>query len=112
MSMNSRSWQHTVVGALLICAGMLLLGSQAGWWHIDSIFELWPLALVGIGLQRGVLHREGVLWVGWGVVLLLWSTHMLDWWRTWPLLVVLYGIALVMCPSGSCRVRRDGSRVE
>jgi hypothetical protein len=109
--MNSRSWRHTIVGALFICAGMLLLGSQAGWWQIDSIFDLWPLALVGVGLQRGFPHRGGLLWVGWGVLLLLWSMHVLELSHTWPLIVVLYGIAMVMCQTGSCRVRRDGSRV-
>lgn len=109
--MDSRTWRQAVTGALFIGAGMLLLGSQAGWWSLGALGRLWPLGLMAVGFQRGLRQREGLLWMGWGVLLLLWSTRVLVWVQTWPLILVLYGVVLLICPSGDCRARRDGSRV-
>lgn len=109
--MDNRTWRQALAGAFFIGAGMLLLGSQAGWWSLGALARWWPVGLIAVGIQRGFQRREGLLWIGWGVLLLLWSTQVLVWARTWPLVLVLYGVVLLICPSGHCRVRRDGSRV-
>ena len=109
--MDDRTWRQGLTGAVFIAAGILLLGSQAGWWSLGSFVRWWPLGLVAIGVERGLRTRDGFIWVGWGVLLLSWSTHLWSWRETWPLLLVLYGVALVVWPSGGRRVRRDGSRV-
>ncbi len=109
--MNDRTWKQGLAGGFFIVVGTLLLGSQAGWWSIGSLARAWPLGMIAVGISRGVRTRDGFIWMGWGALLLLWSTHVWSWRESWPLLLVLYGVALVIWPSHACRVRRDGSRV-
>jgi len=109
--MNDRTWKQGAAGAFCIAAGMLLLGAQAGWWSVGSLTRWWPIGIVALGIHRGGFTRDGFIWIGWGTLLLLWSTHVLRWQESWPLVLVLYGVALVVWPSRRCGTRRDGSRV-
>jgi hypothetical protein len=109
--MDDRIWKQGAAGALCIVAGMLLLGAQAGWWSVGSLTRWWPLVIVALGIHRGVSTRDGFLWIGWGTLLLLWSTHVWSWRESWPLVLVLHGVAMIVWPARGCRTRRDGSRV-
>jgi hypothetical protein len=87
--MDRRTRMQGLKGIVFVAAGVALLGAQAGWWEAGSF----------------------LLWIGWGTVCLIWSTGVWAWRESWPLLLVMYGVALAIWPSGSTPVRRDGSRV-
>jgi len=71
----------------------------------DTIWKLWPLILVVMGLD-GLLRRDGVagpaFFVGLGVVFLLSNFNMLAWdmWdlilRLWPVMLIAWGLDLVV----------------
>lgn len=109
--MNDRRRTQGLKGLLFIAVGVLLLGAQAGWWEVGRLLRWWPVALIAIGVHHGVRTRDGFLWIGWGLLLLIWSTGVWSVRESWPLLLVLYGVALVVWPSCSTSVRRDGTRV-
>jgi len=109
--MDDRRWSQAGRGGLLIAVGAVLIGHQAGVWDIGYLARWWPLGLIVMGLGRGVRTREGVLWMGWGGLLLLSSTQVWPWRESWPVLLVMYGVALMVWPSGCAAGRRDGSRV-
>ena len=71
------------------------MGSQAGWYRLGDVTRLWPLALLVVGVRRGPLTRDGFLWIGWGALLLTWSIGLWSFHQSWPLLLVLYGVAMV-----------------
>lgn len=109
--MNDQTWSQTLTGGVFVAAGVLLLGAQADWWSLGALLRWWPIALVAVGVSRGVATRDGFVWIGDGGLLLLWSTGGVAWRESWPLLLVVHGLALVFWPSGRTCVRRDGSRV-
>ena len=109
--MDERFWRQGVAGGILIVIGAVLLGSQAGWYDIGGVAGLWPVVLMVVGVRRGVGTREGFLWTGWGTVLLMWTTGVWALAHSWPLLIVLHGLAIMMWPAGCTGARRDGSRV-
>lgn len=98
--------RDATVGFMFIAAGALLLGGEFQLWGSVSLHQLWPLVLVGIGITAGPLSRNGVLWIGYGVLLLLGTTHLVAFRHTWPLLLVLHGVGLMIRPTTSCQGRR------
>lgn len=109
--MNRATRVQGVKGIAFVAAGLVLLGAQAGWWELHALLRWWPVALMAMGVARGAWTRDGFLWIGWGALCLIWSMGVWTWRESWPLLLVLYGVALVLWPSCSASVRRDGSRV-
>jgi hypothetical protein len=103
--------RSTLAGALFIAAGLLLLGAQVGWWAPRILADWWPVGVIAVGISRGVLVRDGFTWIGYGVLLLLWTTGVWSLRDSWPLLLVVHGLALTFWPSGNCGAGRGGSRV-
>lgn len=109
--MDDRIWKQSMAGAALVVLGCVLLGAQAGWYDIGGVTRLWPLALVVVGLSRGILTRDGFLWSGWGGLLLMWTTGVWPLGQSWPLFLVLHGLAMLFWRDAHDRQRGDGSRV-
>src|SRR5690606_685198 len=98
--MNNRT-RRLVFGGLLIVVGLQMLGNQSGWWNTGSLLSLRPLALVGLGISRGVTTGPGILWIGYGIVLLLSTTGVWALGDSWPVLLVLHG-AVLLSGRGLC----------
>lgn len=109
--MPTKVSREIVLGAMLIAAGVLLLGADLQLWARVSLWQLWPVALIGVGLSSGPLRREGFSAAGSGVVLLLFTTHALDWRDWWPLFIVVHGIGLLLAPSDRGCHRKGAPRV-
>jgi hypothetical protein len=92
-----------IFGAALITGGILLGLGRFGWLSMDSPAQLWPLALIGIGVNSlwqtwgspdmgsGAWLILGGLWflvVNLGVLGLTLKT-------TWPVVVMLSGLIIV-----------------
>lgn len=84
-----------VTGGLLIAVGLQMLGEQSGWWEAGWLWRLWPVALVAVGLRRGAAGADGILWIGYGLVLVLWTTGVWLLRDSWPLLLVLHGVVIL-----------------
>jgi hypothetical protein len=104
-----------VIGGLLIVAGLQTLLNQAGVWDGVSILALWPLALVAVGVKRGATTGPGILWIGYGVVLLLSSLGVWALRDSWPILLVLHGVVLLtgrpLCGGARRPMGRNGLHV-
>lgn len=109
--MDDRTLRQSLPGAACIAVGVLLLGAQAGWWNVGTVAHWWPVVVIAIGVRRGIGTHDGFLWMGWGALLLLWATGALSWRQSWPLLLVLYGAAMIVWPRRGCAAAREGSRV-
>ncbi len=93
---------------ILILVGVIFLLNNLGlidnvtW---DSIWQLWPLIFIAIGLD-GLLRRSEivgpVIMFGLGTVFLLTNLGWLGWnawdalWRLWPLLIVAVGLEIMV----------------
>lgn len=109
--MDDRTLRQILPGAVCIAVGVLLLGAQADWWKVGAVAHWWPVVLIAIGVRRGIATHDGFLWVGWGGLLLLWASGVWPLRESWPLLLVLYGVAMIGWPRRGCGVTREGSRV-
>ena len=49
---TSRTW----LGWFLLLLGVVFLGDQLGWFHVGSIFSLWPIGLIVVGYL--ILNRH------------------------------------------------------
>lgn len=95
----------TIIGILLVLAGMLFLGGRYVPWM--NIANAWPLIIVALGLvsafRGGDVHAvlDGLTTVIVGGILLANTTGYLSWdvWvrilSLWPLLLVAAGIAII-----------------
>ena len=104
-----------LIGIVLVVVGLQTLFDQAGWWEGISVLALWPLLLVMLGLKRGMTTAPGILWIGYGIVLLLSSTGIWALGDSWPVLLVLHGAVLLsgrpMCDGPHRRMGRNGLHV-
>ncbi len=101
--MESRSSGRAtlVVGLLAIAAGAILLLDRFGLVHADSIFRLWPLVLIVIGVvglftedpRRKIVGHGALILVG--LLLLLRQLHYLEWPQFWPIVLIGIGVLLV-----------------
>ncbi|MBL7162648.1 MAG: hypothetical protein ISS57_08585 [Anaerolineales bacterium] len=93
---------------VLILVGVMFLLNNLGLIDIvtwDSIWQLWPLIFVAIGLD-GLLRRNEivgpVIMFGLGGVFLLSNFGWLNWnawdtlWRLWPLLIIAIGLEIMV----------------
>ena len=97
-----------VSGLLLAALGLLFWLDELGRFEVREIWDLWPLALVAIGLGK-ILSPEcrGSGWVILTIGLLFvldLNLDILSIDQTWPLLLVVAGSAMAW------RALRDGSR--
>jgi len=97
---DRRQESQVAFGALLIVAGVILLGQRLGWGPQWDFRESWPLILIGLGgirlaLDRGV-RRAGYFWILAGVVFLLDQRGVLALRDSWPVFIIWIGISLVL----------------
>lgn len=87
-----------VLGLITLVLGLVFLADGAGLLRADSLLDVWPIALIAIGLivvlQPDMANRVvGAVLLIAGVWLLLnqlgvWSYGF---WRTWPYLLMVFG---------------------
>ena len=102
------SASDAIVGGLLIAFGALLLMHQLeiiNWYElgIDSIWELWPVIFIFIGIGKladapTLYHMgKGVWWIFIGVWLYVSINHVygLYFKETWPALLIAWGVSMM-----------------
>ena len=109
--MDPKVAKQTRTGVAFIAAGLLLLLLQLGIRPGDVVHRWWPIGLVVLGVGRGPFTRDGFTWIGSGVIILLWTTQVLDWRDSWPLMLVLHGVALTIWSSGRRTCGKDAPHV-
>ncbi len=108
-TLNKRySASDMIVGGLMILFGLLLLLHQLDIFYIydlgiDSIWQLWPMIFVFIGIGKladapSVRHMgNGIWWIFLGVWLYVSVNHVygLSFSETWPAILIAWGVSLV-----------------
>ena len=106
------------MGLCLIVIGTVALLEQRGFRVIDWLWGHWPLALSAVGLVRLVTARD-LNQVGSGVFILLLSGWLyacetaylgLDYYNSWPVLLVGLGIWKLIL--GALSLRKESVEVE
>lgn len=106
--------EKLALGLVLIVLGLLLALEQAGFLAPGGLHTWWPLFLIGLGLARLLSPGQsgGLMMFGLGVLFLLQTCHLAPLRQTWPLMLVLAGISMVVHrrrPGGrACAHRRVG----
>jgi hypothetical protein len=101
-NIQARQKAQVVWGSLLLVLGILLFGQQIGLWESWSFGRVWPIMLVALGARRlftsaaGGRRLRGTLLMALGVVLLLYTTVPLLLQQSWPLLIVICGILMLL----------------
>ena len=113
---RGRPFGQVAAGMVLVAVGILFFGAQIDLWDGWSFRRLWPIILVVVGLGEAVAPRKpsdryrGWLIVTAGVVLLLHTLSILSLRESWPLFLVLNGVAiLVGAWVGRSACRQEGS---
>lgn len=102
-------------GVLMICAGVAFLLDRTGQLELHDLWRYWPVLLAIAGLSNLVppttpkLVLSGLSWIGlaaWFVVSMerLWG---LGFHNSWPLLIILWGIKVVLKPVLEKRLGND-----
>ena len=98
-----RHRSRLILGLLVITLGVVFTLDNLGLVDAHDVLNWWPVLLVGYGLLRltGATGRQST-WVGAiftvaGVWMLLYKAGMVHWyiWDFWPLLLIVWGIALI-----------------
>lgn len=97
---DDRSTGRIIMGALLVAAGAALLIERLGvmppMWRTSS----WPVLLIGYGLARllqpRARGREGLFFVFAGAWWLAGISGWISLERTWPLLIVAFGVSIML----------------
>jgi len=87
-----------VFGLTLMGAGILLTLENLGFVRVRHIFGFWPVFLIALGLAKLAQARaraSGLLWIAFGVLLLLSNLHVLDIRQVWPLFLLAFGFLIV-----------------
>lgn len=103
--MTDQQQQRRNVGGMFIGLIIMLLGAglfldRAGVIDGFDYVNVWPVAIITIGLVK-LAHRlddgrrEGGWWVLFGSLMLLAQMHVLRLGEAWPLLLVAFGISIV-----------------
>ena len=110
-----RPFGQVAAGMVLVAVGILFFGAQADLWNGWSFGRLWPIILVVVGLGQAIAPSKpsdryrGWLIVTAGSVLLLHTLSVLSLRESWPLFLVLNGVAiLVGAWLGRSSCRREG----
>ncbi|MBI4201495.1 MAG: hypothetical protein HY532_00070 [Chloroflexi bacterium] len=109
-------------GQVLFAAGLILLGilfliANLGLFDITAggvVSTLWPLVIIALGLwklatDRGVGLAAPAILIGLGVVFLLASLDILPWGSSWPLVIIVIGLAILL---QGVQLRKNGGAPE
>ena len=129
--MDRKQTSQATTGALLIVLGLIFLFDRLEVTHGLDIGKLWPLLLLVIGfgqmlgsheaarkdrsdervvsgVQVGVIHGDGRrrsgdgIWlIATGAIFLLHNFHVMSIRQSWPLFIVVTGLAIIMSSRGS-----------
>jgi hypothetical protein len=85
-------------GLFLLLLGASAVLQQTGALRVGSLWSLWPLWMVALGLGRWVADgTQGALgWVAGGILLLLHTLRLAPLGLTWPALLVVLGLGIVL----------------
>src|SRR6266849_5067399 len=100
---SHRSTSRLIIGLTVIALGVLFTLDNLGIVSARDELRWWPVALIAYGLTRlvGIGCRRGLLagsvFTIAGVWVLLNNFHVIDrsFWDLWPILLVIWGIAIV-----------------
>lgn len=93
-----------LLGLVVVAFGVLFLLDAAGVLNADkAVNHWWPMIIVAAGLltlaERPPSVVRGTILTAIGVVLLLFTTHLLEkdaWNYVWPVLVILVGLLIIL----------------
>jgi hypothetical protein len=103
--MYSRSSsRHFIVGVVILLVGVVLLLDQIGFVAANTIFKLWPLILIYLGVNRLTRNRGTVGWFWGGFLILLGISFQLQELGlshiqvavVWPVFLICAGILLIL----------------
>jgi predicted membrane protein len=108
-----------LLGGIVVALGILFLLDAADVLNADrAIDHWWPLVILAAGLltlaERPASIVRGIILTGIGVVLLLFTTDLLEenaWDYVWPALLVLLGLLIIARWHGRTIVGADGDDV-
>lgn len=94
---------NIVFGLILVAVGTLFLLHNLGVHYFDEFWNLWPLALVALGLAKSFGGRADERTFGWiltfiGAVFFMrlnlgWDVRLGEW---WPVILVIIGVSVIM----------------
>jgi len=91
-----------VAGIALVAVGILFFGQQIDLWDGWSFRRLWPIILIVVGFRQTMGPRTpadrrwGWMFMAMGGVLLLHTTQILSLRQSWPLFIVMNGVAILV----------------
>jgi hypothetical protein len=107
-----RSTQRLIIGLIVITVGVVFTLDNLGLMNAQDVLRWWPALLVGYGLMRltGFGTRQST-WFGGilsaaGIWMLLYNAGYVsrDVWDFWPVLLIVWGIAMIRRRSTFFRV--------
>jgi NADH:ubiquinone oxidoreductase subunit 5 (subunit L)/multisubunit Na+/H+ antiporter MnhA subunit len=101
MRTRGRQSRQVVVGVLFMAVGALLMLENFDLLAVGELWRYWPLVLITMGVANvveGPLRRrqDGFWMMMVGTWLLLNMLEILQWQDSWPLMIVIVGVNMVL----------------
>jgi hypothetical protein len=109
--------RQMIVGLVLVVLGIALFLDQMGMFNVMRLWHYWPLLLVVVGINRMIGFPSardftGGLWltcIGLWLFALFEGHFGLTLYNSWPVFIIISGLAMVLEPVVSRRLRERES---
>ena len=94
-----KQWTRTILGLLLVAAGLGFAGDVLDLWHFDLFFRGWWTLFIIVPCLLSILDHGfevgNTVGLAFGILLFLSAQNLIEWWRMlrllFPLLLVILG---------------------
>jgi uncharacterized membrane protein (UPF0136 family) len=103
MSVSTRVSPRLVLGLFVVAGGVALTLDNLGYLDMWSVWRYWPVVLIAVGLAKAAQtsapssRAAGLGFAFVGTLMLLNSLDILsfDWWKLWPIALVVLGGVMI-----------------
>ena len=104
-----KQWTRTILGLLLVAAGLGFAGDVLDLWHFDLFFRGWWTLFIIVPCLLSILDHGfevgNTVGLAFGILLFLSAQNLIEWWRMlrllFPLLLVILGLSILLRPHRS-----------
>lgn len=113
-----KKWNKAFWGIILIAIGIVFLGNNMDWWHINIFFKGWWSLFIIIPSIYGIFDKDSftgsVISLAVGVLLLLSAQNVIAWGMIWkiliPIIIIMVGLRLIIAPRKIKTVDKTNSK--
>lgn len=113
-----KNWNKVFWGIILIAVGVVFLGNNLDWWHINIFFKGWWSLFIIIPSIYGLFEKGSftgsLISLSVGILLLLSCQDVIAWSMIWkilvPIIIIIIGLRLIITPKPNKKIDKTNSK--